>query len=103
MLHSGTTRALQYLSVEPDEAEQHRVLEYLALANWAAKAALQAIRSEPKAKTLLTPVERLAGDMAVQAKSILMAFEGDQEYYAELTSKFDQRFGSRVNVSLALT
>ena len=49
------------------------------------------------------PVERLAGDLAIQAKSILMAFAGDQEYYGELTSKFDQRFGSRVNVSLALS
>lgn len=101
-LHSGTTRALQYLSVEPDEAEQHRVLEYLALATWAAKAALQAVKSEPKAKTLIGPIEQMAENLAVQTRSILSAFGSDQAYYAELTSKFDRRFANRLNVSLAL-
>ncbi|ODT65010.1 MAG: hypothetical protein ABS75_33185 [Pelagibacterium sp. SCN 63-23] len=98
MLHSGTTRALQYLSVEPDEAEQHRVLEYLALANWAAKAALQAIKTEPRARVLIGPIERLAGDLTVQTTGILSALTEDQAYYAALSAKLDQRFANRVNV-----
>ncbi|ODT65012.1 MAG: hypothetical protein ABS75_33195 [Pelagibacterium sp. SCN 63-23] len=99
MLHSGTTRALQYLSVEPDEAEQHRVLEYLALANWAAKAALHAAKSEGKARALIGPIERLASDLTVQTTGILAAFKEDQAYYAELSQKLDQRFANRMNVS----
>lgn len=100
-LHFGTSRALQHLSVEPDEAEQHRVLEYLALANWAAKAALHAAKSEGKAKTLLAPLERLAADLALQTKAIVGMLSNDTFYYGNVWSKLDERFASRLNLQLS--
>src|SRR3546814_10228918 len=42
-LHFGASRALQNLAVENDEAEQQRVIEYLALSNWASQAAYGAV------------------------------------------------------------
>lgn len=50
--HFGAARALQSLTVEPDESEQQRVIEYLALSNWAAKAAHTAVLSHKKAGAL---------------------------------------------------
>ena len=98
MLHFGTSRALQFLAVEPDEAEQHRVLEYLALANWAARAAMQAARAETRARMLRKPIERLAADLALQTTIIVGTLSADEAYYSKLLSKLDERFASRLNV-----
>ncbi|MFI0849382.1 hypothetical protein [Mesorhizobium sp. IMUNJ 23232] len=99
MLHFGTARALQYLTVEPDEAEQQRVIEYLALANWAAIAALQAANSQKNGTILVRPLTRLANDITSQTKAILSAFADDQAYYHELSTKLKERFAARLGVS----
>lgn len=100
-LHFGTARALQYLTVEPDEAEQQRVIEYLALANWAANAALQAAMSQKNVTILQVPLTRLANDLTSQTKVILSPLADDQAYYYELLMKLNERFAARLGVSTA--
>lgn len=93
LLHFGSaTGALQHLTVEPDEAEQHRVIEYLVLANWAGQAALQAVKSEKKAATLL----RVTADLALQTKAILAVLPQDQLYYDQIQAKLTERFAARL-------
>jgi hypothetical protein len=97
LLHFGTaTRVLHYLTVEPDEAEQHRVIEYLALANWAGQAALEAVKSEKKAATLLQPLSRVTTDLAVQTRAILAVLSHDQLYYDQIQAKLTERFAARL-------
>jgi len=94
--HFGTTRALQNLTVEPDESEQQRVIEYLALSNWAAKAAYAAVLSNKKAATLRVPLERLIAALSAQTQMILSIVESDRAYFDEITGKLDERFGERL-------
>lgn len=97
LLHFGSaTRVLQHLTVQPDEAEQHRVIEYLALANWAGQAALQAVKSEKKAATLVQPLWRVTADLAVQTKTILAVLSQDQRYYDQIQAKLTERFAARL-------
>nr|WP_321981835.1 hypothetical protein [uncultured Cohaesibacter sp.] len=98
-LHFGTVRALQNLQVAQDETEQKRVLEYLAMADWAARAAVAATSSHPKAIKLLSLLDNLANALATQIASIISDIEEDAAYFKELISKLDERFADR----LALT
>src|SRR3546814_3591539 len=61
-LHFGASRALQNLAVENDEAEQQRVIEYLALSNWASQAAYGAVMANKKAASLRFPLQRLRSE-----------------------------------------
>ncbi|MBK6708005.1 MAG: hypothetical protein IPG54_11225 [Sphingomonadales bacterium] len=97
--HFGATRALQSLTVEPDESEQQRVLEYLALSNWAAKAAHAAVLSHKKAGALRGPLERLISALTLQTQTILSVFADDRAYFDEISGKLDERFGSRLGLS----
>ncbi|MEO6216660.1 MAG: hypothetical protein ABIO86_11560 [Sphingomonas sp.] len=96
--HFGATRALQNLEVENDEAEQQRVVEYLALSNWAAKAAYAAVLTNEKAASLRTPLERLMTSLMAQTQSILTLVENDQTYFDEMTGHLDQRFQQRLGI-----
>src|SRR3546814_15189756 len=51
-LHFGVSRALQNLAVENDEAEQQRVIEFLALSNWASQAEHAAVLANKHAALL---------------------------------------------------
>jgi len=97
--HFSATRALQNLTVEKDEAEQQRVLEYLAFANWSARAAYIAVRSNKKATFLLTLLEPLMASISEQTQAILSVFEGDRIYFQEITAKLDTRFKDRLGLS----
>lgn len=94
--HFGTARALQTLQMAQDDAEQKRVLEYLAIADWAAKAAATAAASHPKTTDLRRPLEGLAKDLAAQVASIIATVDEDRHYFNELTCKLDQRFADRL-------
>lgn len=96
--HFGTTRALQNLTVEPDESEQQRVIEYLALSNWAAKAAYAAVLSNKKATTLRVPLQRLIAALSGQTQMILSIVESDRAYFDEITGKLDERFAERLGL-----
>ncbi len=97
-LHFGTTRSLQNLAVEYDEAEQQRVIEYFALSNWAAKAAYAAVMIDKKAAPLRTPLERLMTSLIAQTQSILTLVESDRKYFDEITVQLDERFQSRLGL-----
>lgn len=94
--HFGTARALQTLQVAQDEGEQKRVLEYLAMADWAAKAAATAAASHPRTADLRGPLERLAKDLAAQVASIIGTVDEDRKYFDDITAKLDERFADRL-------
>ena len=96
--HFGATRALQNLTVEPDESEQQRVLEYLAISNWAAKAACAAVLSNDKATAIRGPLERLLAALTAQTQTILSVFEDDRAYFDGISGKLDARFGGRLRL-----
>jgi hypothetical protein len=98
--HFGASRALQQLHVEKDEAEQKRVMEYLALADWAARAAVQAVKSDPKAIDLRAPIESLAKTLQSQVLLIIGDVAEDKQYFAQLHLKLDERFSSRLGLQL---
>jgi hypothetical protein len=98
--HFGATRALQNLTVEPDESEQQRVLEYLALSNWAAKAAHAAVLSHKKAAILRVPLERLIAALTAQTQTILSVLEDDRAYFDEISGKLDARFADRLRLPM---
>lgn len=97
--HFGAARALQTLAVENDEAEQQRVIEYLALSNWAAKAAHAAIVSNKRASSLRAPLERLMASLIAQTQSILSMVEIDREYFNQISGQLDTRFSERLGLS----
>lgn len=94
--HFGTARALQTLRVAQDETEQKRVLEYLAMAAWAAKAAVAAAASHPKTVDLRVPLESLAKGLATQVSLVIETVDEDRHYFGELTSRLDERFADRL-------
>jgi hypothetical protein len=96
--HFGTARALQGLRVEQDETEQRRVLEYLAMADWGAKAAALAAKSHPKSADLRVPLDGLAKALHAQVELILGDVAEDKQYFAQLHSKLDERFSVRLGL-----
>lgn len=99
--HFGTARALQTLRVAQDETEQKRVLEYLAMAAWSAKAAVAAAASHPKTVDLRGPLERLAKGLATQVSLVIEAVDEDRHYFNELTSRLDERFADRLALKMS--
>ncbi|WP_374311721.1 hypothetical protein [Dongia sp.] len=97
--HFGVSRALQNLAVENDEAEQNRVIEYLALSNWAAKAAHAAVVSNKKARALRVPLERLMASLIAQTQSILDLADIDREYFNQIRVQLNMRFADRLRFS----
>jgi len=94
--HFGTVLALQTLQVAQEEAEQKRVLEYLAMADWAARATVAAAASHPKTVDLRRPLENLAKSLATQVALVIEAVDDDRRYFNELTSRLDERFAERL-------
>ncbi|MGF6862727.1 hypothetical protein ABIE69_003317 [Rhodobacteraceae bacterium MBR-64] len=90
--HFGAARALQTLQVAQDDNEQKRVLEYLAVAAWAARAAVAAAALHPKTVDLRRPLESLAKALATQVTLVIEAVDEDRRYFNELTSRLDERF-----------
>ena len=101
--HFGTSRALQQLCVEQDEAEQNRVMEYLALADWAARAAAQAVKANPKATDLRGLLDGLAKSLQAQVLLILGDVAEDKQYFDQLHAKLDERFSARLGLNLSQT
>lgn len=80
------------LHVEPVESEQRRVIEFLATADWAAKAALHAVNDNQEAvrlQALLTPV---ANSQRQQCEVVLTASPGDLGYFEEIQNKLGSRY-----------
>ena len=97
--HFGATRALQNLTVMPDESEQQRVLEYLAVSNWVAHAArLWQPKQRRKPQDFGGHWSGSAKRSKPQTKTILSVFENDRLYYSEIYAKLDKRFGVRLGI-----
>lgn len=79
-----------------DEGEQKRVIEYLAMADWAAKAAAIAAASHPKTADLRGPPDKLAKALAAQVASIIGTIDEDRRYFDDLTARLDERFADRL-------
>lgn len=94
--HFGTARALQNLQVAHDETEQKRVLEYLATADWAARAAFSAVETHSKTISLRGPLRNLANVLAAQVALVIRDNEEDTAYFNRLISKLDERFTDRL-------
>jgi hypothetical protein len=96
--HFGASRALQDLEVEPDDSEQLRVIEYLALANWAGAAAHRAVLSIPRARSLVGPLTGLLATLRAQTEAILSAVPADKTYFDTICAKLDERFAARLGL-----
>ena len=102
-LHFGASRALQNLAVESDEAEQQRVIEYLALSNWASQAAHSAVMANKKAASLRPPLQRLMVALKTQTEAILALVETDRTYFDELIVQLDERFERRLGLARTIS
>src|SRR3546814_2951373 len=87
------------LAVENDEAEQQRVIEYLALSNWASQAAYGAVMANKKAASLRLPLQRLMAALKTQTEAILSLVEADRTYFDELSVQLDERFERRLGMA----
>jgi hypothetical protein len=96
--HFGTSRAIQYLHVEPDEAEQLRVIEYMAIANWAARAASVAVHSHSGASALRVPIARLVEALRSQTEAIISIIADDKNHFQLVTDSLDERFRDRLGL-----
>jgi hypothetical protein len=74
--HFKVIRSLHVLDVEEDESEHHRVLEYLAFANYAAQIAVAGARSVGPGNPLLKPLDLLAKDVETQVRAVISRQEG---------------------------
>jgi hypothetical protein len=96
--HFGTSRAIQHLHVESDEGEQLRVIEYMAIANWAAHAASIAVHSHGGALALRTPITRLVDALRVQTEALISGIVDDKKYFQQVTDRIDERFRGRLGL-----
>lgn len=99
--HFGASRALQHLRVDQDESEQHRVIEYLALASWAANAAQHAVGVNSHAVQLRKPLAGLVDSLKAQVQLILSTVPEDKTYFNDILKKLDERFRSRLGLALS--
>ncbi|WP_204114583.1 hypothetical protein [Shimia biformata] len=91
--HFGTIRALQLLDVEADEAEHTRVLDYLATARFAARAAVKGASASPALAPIQRKLKEIAADIDTQVKAISKGNDSDSASLAGLEEKLETRFG----------
>ncbi|MBP2159120.1 MULTISPECIES: hypothetical protein [Asticcacaulis] len=80
------------LHVEPVESEQRRVIECLATADWAAKAALVAVNGNQEAGRLQALLAPVASNQRQQCDVVLSASPGDLGYFEEIQNKLRSRY-----------
>jgi hypothetical protein len=102
MQHFRTARALQMLDVEPDENEHQRVLEYLAVAYFAARIALAGARQSGSKNSLIAPIEKLAADVATQVRAVVNLQESEIAKTDEIIFRLNARFASRLKLQNVL-
>ncbi|MEL7781670.1 hypothetical protein AAG607_01405 [Citromicrobium bathyomarinum] len=98
MQHFGTFLAVQDLRLEEDENEQLRVIEYLATAYFAAKAARQAVEGHPRADVLVTPMERLTANIAQQVAMVVHGNHAEALHLNIVIEKLSDRFSERLGI-----
>lgn len=91
--HFGTIRALQLLDVEADEAEHTRVLDYIATARFAARAAVKGASASPALDPIQKKLKEIAADIDTQVQAISKGNDSDSASLAGLEEKLETRFG----------
>jgi len=97
--HFGTIHALRKLQVEADESEHSRVLDYLATARFASRAALEAALSDTGPMALRKPLAMLAKDLESQIEGVIGSNQDDQNYLEALHKKLEDRFASALGLA----
>lgn len=93
---------LQMLDVEPDENEQQRVIEYLAVAHFAARMALAGARQSVPKSTLIAPLEKLAADVETQVRAVVTLQKSDGDKADEILSRLNDRFATKLKLPQVL-
>ena len=96
--HFRAMRALQALDVQADEGEQQRVLEYLAVARYAAHAAVTGARAAAPGNPVLKPLGRLAKDVDAQVKAVIDLQADDVHVFGEINDRLNERFTERLGL-----
>ena len=97
--HFGTIHALRKLQVEADESEHSRVLDYLATAQFASRAALEGALSNTGPVALRKPLAMLAKDLESQIEGVIGSNQDDQSYLDALQKKLEDRFASALGLA----
>ena len=97
--HFGTIHALRKLQVEADESEHSRVLDYLATAQFASRAALEGALSDTGPMALRKPLAMLAKDLGSQIEGVIGSNQNDQNYLEALHKKLEDRFASALGLA----
>lgn len=97
-LHFKTLRALHILDVEADEDEQQRVLEYLAVARYAAHAAVTGARLATSANPVLKPLAQLAKDIDSQMRAVIQFQANDMQVCTEINARLNERFAKKLGI-----
>ncbi|OAP35838.1 hypothetical protein AU381_16790 [Sinorhizobium glycinis] len=98
-LHFKTMHALHILDVEADENEQQRVLEYLAVARYAAHAAVTGARLATSANPVLKPLAQLAKDVDSQVKAVIQFQANDMQVCTEINARLNERFAKKLGIA----
>jgi hypothetical protein len=99
--HFGTIHALRKLQVEADESEHSRVLDYLATAQFASRAALEGALSDTGPMALRKPLAMLAKDLESQIEGVIGSNQDDQYYLEALHKKLEDRFASALGLAVS--
>lgn len=99
-LHFRLVGELRFHRNDVDDDDQARVLEYLAIARFAAHSAVEGARAFSTTSPILKPLEglKLAIDEHV---AVVLAWQGlDTEYFRTLNEKLNDRFSSSLHLSV---
>ena len=97
--HFGTIHALRKLQVEADESEHSRVLDYLATAQFASRAALEGALSDTGPMALRKPLAMLAKDLGSQIEGVIGSNQDDQSHLDNLLEKLEERFADALGLA----
>ncbi|MBN9278768.1 MAG: hypothetical protein J0I57_14240, partial [Hyphomicrobium sp.] len=96
--HFKAIRALHVLDVEADEEEQRRVLEYLAVARYAAHIAVTGARAAAPGNPVLKPLEQLAKDIDAQVRAVIYMQADDVQVIGEINDRLNERFTEKLGL-----
>jgi hypothetical protein len=96
--HFGKIHALRKLQVEADESEHSRVLDYLATAQFASRAALSGAMSDAGPVALRKPLAVLAKNLQTQIEGAICSDKEDQLHLETLGKKLEVRFAGALGL-----
>lgn len=95
--HFGRSQLIKRLELVGDDAEQKRIVEYLATSTWAAKAALFALKDVRQAGPVKTALGKILTDLQLLSRGFTNSDESDRSYFETILSRLDENFGLPLN------